>query len=88
MLSLITKGAANRKELNKIMAGRSGGRKIHRDAKTGRLVTKGEARQNPRTTLSENSTGGSTGRSRDTVTDRFVTERYARRNPDTTVTES
>ena len=70
------------------MAGRSGGGKIHRDAKTGRLVTKGKARQNPRTTLSENRKGGSTGRSRDTVTGKFVTERYARNNPSTTVTES
>ena len=70
------------------MTGRSSGGKIHRDARTGRLVTAGNARQNPRTTLSENRVGGSTGRSRDTVTGRFVTDRYAKRNPNTTVTES
>ena len=70
------------------MARRSSGGKNHRDAGSGRYVKKSTAARHPNTTLSENRSGGSTGRSRSASSGQFVKDSYAKRNPNTTVTES
>lgn len=61
--------------------------KNHRSAKSGKFVTADYAKKNPATTLSEERSGGATGRNRSAKSGKFVSQKVAAKNPKSTVKE-
>lgn len=60
-----------------------------RSASTGRYVSKGTGKRNPRVTVTESTSGKGGGKAyRSAITGRYVTKGTAQRHPGTTVTEN